>query len=54
MRATITTALENGAELEDVQKAAGHHDPGATKLHDGRGCNLDKGRVVLCNLVITK
>ena len=28
MRATfITTALENGAQLEDVQKAAGHRDP---------------------------
>jgi hypothetical protein len=23
----ITTALENGAQLEDVQKAAGHRDP---------------------------
>ena len=32
MRATfITTALENGAQLEDVQKAAGHRDPGTTK-----------------------
>jgi integrase len=28
MRATfITTALENGAQREDVQKAAGHRDP---------------------------
>ena len=28
MRATfVTTALENGAQLEDVQKAAGHRDP---------------------------
>jgi integrase/recombinase XerD len=28
MRATfITTAQENGAQLEDVQKAAGHRDP---------------------------
>ena len=35
MRATfITTALENGAQLEDVQKAAGHRDPGTTKLYD--------------------
>jgi integrase/recombinase XerD len=33
MRATfITTALENGASLEDVQKAAGHRDPSTTKL----------------------
>ena len=36
MRATfITTALENGAQLEDVQKAAGHRDPSTTKLYDG-------------------
>src|SRR5262249_29555581 len=34
LRATfITTALENGAQLEDVQKAAGHRDPGTTKLY---------------------
>jgi integrase len=38
VRATfITTALENGAQLEDVQKAAGHRDPGTTKLYDRRG-----------------
>ena len=38
MRATfITTALENGAQLEDVQKAAGHRDPGTTKRYDQRG-----------------
>jgi site-specific recombinase XerD len=35
MRATfITTAFENGAQLEDVQKAAGHRDPPTTKLYD--------------------
>ena len=35
MRATfITTALENGAQLEDVQKAAGHRDPSTTKLYE--------------------
>ncbi len=28
----ITTALENGAQLEDVQKAAEHRDPSTTKL----------------------
>jgi len=40
MRATfITTALENGAQLEDVQKAAGHRDPSTTKLYDRRGYN---------------
>jgi site-specific recombinase XerD len=43
MRATfITTALENGAQLEDVQKAAGHCDPGTTKLYDRRGYNPEK------------
>ena len=42
MRATfITTALEN-APLEDVQKAAGHRDPGTTKLYDRRGYNPEK------------
>jgi integrase/recombinase XerD len=44
MRATfITTALENGARLEDVQKAAGHRDPSTTKLCDRRGYNPEKG-----------
>jgi hypothetical protein len=44
MRATfITTALENGAQLEDVQKAAGHRDPSTTKLYDRRGYNPEKG-----------
>ena len=43
MRATfVTTALENGAQLEDVQKAAGHRDPGTTKLYDRRGYNPEK------------
>ena len=43
MRATfITTALENGAQLEDVQKAAGHRDPGTTKLYGRRGYNPEK------------
>jgi integrase len=43
MRATfITTALENGAILEDVQKAAGHRDPSTTKLYDRRGYNPEK------------
>jgi integrase/recombinase XerD len=40
MRATfITTALETGAQLADVQKAAGHRDPSTTKLYDRRGYN---------------
>jgi integrase/recombinase XerD len=43
MRATfITTALENGAQLEDVQKAARHRDPRTTKLYDRRGYNPEK------------
>jgi integrase/recombinase XerD len=38
MRATfIATALDNGAEREDVQKGAGHRDPSTTKLGDRRG-----------------
>ena len=43
MRATfITTALENGAMLEDVQKAAGHRHPSTTKLYDRRGYNPER------------
>jgi integrase/recombinase XerD len=43
MRATfITTALENGAQLEDVQKAAGHRDSSTTKLYDRRSYNPEK------------
>jgi site-specific recombinase XerD len=43
MRATFSTrALENGAQLEDVQKAAGHRDPCTTKLYDRRGHNPEK------------
>jgi integrase/recombinase XerD len=43
MRATfITTALENGATLDDVQRAAGHAEPGTTKLYDRRGYNPEK------------
>jgi site-specific recombinase XerD len=42
-RATfITTALENGATLDDVQRAAGHSEPGTTKLYDRRGYNPEK------------
>jgi integrase/recombinase XerD len=48
MRATfITTALENGAQLEDVQKAAGHRDPSTTKLYDRRGYNPEKAAIFL-------
>jgi site-specific recombinase XerD len=35
MRATfITTALENGAKLADVQRTVGHADPATTQLYD--------------------
>jgi integrase/recombinase XerD len=43
MRATfITTALKNGASLEDVQRAAGHREPGTTKIYGRRGYNPEK------------
>jgi integrase/recombinase XerD len=43
MRATsITTALENGATLDDVQRAAGHSEPSTTKLYDHRGYTPEK------------
>lgn len=43
MRATfITTALENGCPLEDVQRAAGHVEPSTTKLYDRSGYNPEK------------
>lgn len=52
MRATfITTALENGAQLEDVQKAAGHRDPSITKLYDRRGYNPEKAASFFRNLL---
>ena len=43
MRATfITTALNNGAALEDVQRDVGHAEPSTTKLYDRRGHNPEK------------
>jgi site-specific recombinase XerD len=43
MRATfVTTALDNGCPLEDVQRAAGHSEPGTTKLYDRRGYDPEK------------
>jgi integrase/recombinase XerD len=37
MRATfITTALDHGAKLEDVQRTVGHADPSTTQLYDRR------------------
>jgi integrase/recombinase XerD len=50
MRATfITTALDNGASLEDVQRAAGHADPSTTKLYDRRGYNPEKSSSFFAN-----
>jgi integrase/recombinase XerD len=50
MRATfITTALNNGASLEDVQSAAGHADPSTTKLYDRRGYNPEKSASFFAN-----
>jgi integrase/recombinase XerD len=49
MRATfITTALENGALLEDVQRAAGHRNPSTTKLYDRRGSGRGFGAIAPC------
>jgi hypothetical protein len=44
----FTTALENGAHLEDVQKAAGHRDPRTTNLYDRRGYNPEKAGSFFC------
>jgi hypothetical protein len=41
-QAFITTAQENGARLDDVQRAAGHSEPGTTKLYDRRGSIPEK------------
>jgi integrase/recombinase XerD len=41
-RTFITTALENRAQPEDMQKAAGHRDSRTTKLYDRRGYNPEK------------
>jgi site-specific recombinase XerD len=50
MRATfITTALDNGANLEDVQRDVGHADPSTTKLYDRRGHNPDKSASFFAN-----
>jgi len=50
MRATfITTALNNGASLEDVQEAVGHADPSTTKLYDRRGYNPEKAASFFAN-----
>ena len=50
MRATfITTALANGASLEDVQRDVGHAEPSTTKLYDRRGHNPEKSASFFAN-----
>jgi len=50
MRATfITTALDNGSPLEDVQRAAGHADPNTTKLYDRRGYDPERSASFFAN-----
>ncbi len=39
----------HGAQLADVQKAAGHRDSGTTKLYDRRGCNPEKAASFFAN-----
>ncbi len=49
-RATfITQTLENGASLEEVQRAAGHADASTTKLYDRRGYNPEKSASFFAN-----
>jgi integrase/recombinase XerD len=48
MRATfITTALENGAKLEDVQRTVGHADPATTPLYDRRRFTPEKSAALV-------
>ncbi len=47
MRATfITTALENGANPDDVQRAADHSEPGTTKSYNRRGYNPEESGIL--------
>ena len=47
MRATfITTALENGATLDDVQRAAGHAEPGTA------AAIIRRSRPVFCDVLM--
>lgn len=50
MRATfITTALENGAYIEDVQEDVGHADRSTTTPYDRRGRDPDKAASFFAN-----
>ncbi len=45
----ITRTLENGASLEEVQRAAGHADASTTKLYDRRRYNPEKSASFFAN-----
>ena len=50
MRTTFaTTALENAANIEEVQYAMGHADVSTTKLYDRRGHNPEKAAAFFAN-----
>jgi integrase len=50
MRATFaTTALENDADIEEVQYAMGHADISTTKLYDRRRHNPEKAAAYFAN-----
>jgi integrase len=52
MRATfITTALENGAQLEDVQKAAGHRDSRHDEIVRSTRLQSRESRLVFCDVL---
>jgi hypothetical protein len=45
----ITTALYNGASLEDVQRATGHAEPPPPELYDRRGYHPEKSASFFAN-----
>ena len=50
MRTTFaTTALENAANIEEVQYAMGHADVSTTKLYDRRGHNPERAAAFFAN-----
>jgi integrase/recombinase XerD len=47
----ITTALENDAQLEDIQKAARHRDPSTTKLYRSAPLKSRESGELLCDVL---